>query len=48
MADCVALATAASFAEPLATSDVPLAAVAKVVGVGIIPLPDARGQRPAV
>jgi hypothetical protein len=46
MADCVALATAMSLDEPLATSDAPLAAAAGAVGVAVIPLPDARGQLP--
>jgi hypothetical protein len=44
MADCVALATAMSLDEPLATSDAPLAAAAGAVGVEVLPLPDARGQ----
>ena len=47
MADCVALATAAALGEPLATSDPPLAAAAKLEGVTIITLPDASGRRPA-
>ena len=47
MADCIALATAAALGEPLATSDPPLAAAAKLEGVAVIPLPDASGRRPA-
>jgi uncharacterized protein with PIN domain len=47
MADCVALATAAALGEPLATSDPPLAAAAKLEGVAVISLPDAGGRRPA-
>lgn len=46
MADCVALATAMSLDEPLATSDAPLAAAAGAVGVEVLPLPDARGRLP--
>ena len=46
MADCVALATSLSLAQPLATSDPALAAAARVEGVAIIALPDARGRRP--
>jgi PIN domain nuclease of toxin-antitoxin system len=45
-ADCVALATAKALDEPLATSDPALAAVAVVVGVPVIPLPDSAGVRP--
>ena len=47
MADCVALATARSVNEPLATADPPLAAAARAIGVAILPLPDASGRRPA-
>jgi uncharacterized protein with PIN domain len=47
MADCVALATAMSLDEPLATSDAPLAAAAGAVGVEVLPLPDTRGRSPA-
>jgi len=47
MADCVALATAMSLGEPLATSDPPLAAAAGAVGVEVLSLPDARGQLPS-
>jgi predicted nucleic acid-binding protein len=47
MADCVALATAVVLREPIATSDPPLAAAARLEGVTVIPLPDASGRRPA-
>ena len=47
MADCVALATAKSLGEPLATSDPPLAAAAAASGVEVLPLPDTRGRSPA-
>ena len=47
MADCVALATAAALAEPLATSDPPLAAAAQAEGVTILGLQDVNGRRPA-
>lgn len=47
MADCVALASAMSLSEPLATSDPPLAAAARAVGVVVLQLPDARGRSPA-
>ena len=47
MADCVALASAMSLNEPLATSDPPLAAAARTVGVMIRPLPDSSGRSPA-
>ena len=46
MADCVALASALSLNEPLATSDPPLAAAARAVGVVIHPLPDSSGRSP--
>ena len=46
MADCVALASAALMDEPLATSDAPLAAAARAVGVAVVPLPDTRGRLP--
>jgi uncharacterized protein with PIN domain len=46
MADCVALASAMSLNEPLATSDPPLAAAARAVGVVVLPLPETRGRSP--
>jgi predicted nucleic acid-binding protein len=48
MADCMALATAMTLGEPLATSDPPLAAAALSEGVVIIGLPDTKGRRPGV
>jgi len=46
MADCVALASAMSLNEPLATSDPALAAAARAVGVAVLPLPDTHGRSP--
>jgi len=46
MADCVALASAMSLNEPLATSDPALAAAARAVGVVVISLPDTHGRSP--
>ena len=46
MADCVALATSLSLAQPLATSDPALAAAARLEEGAVIALPDARGRRP--
>jgi uncharacterized protein with PIN domain len=46
MSDCVALATATSFGEPLATSDEPLAKAASAESVATILLPDSSGRRP--
>jgi predicted nucleic acid-binding protein len=46
MADCVALATALSFNEPLATSDPPLALAAQNERVAVIRLGDSSGQAP--
>lgn len=46
MADCVALATALSLNEPLATSDPPLALAAQNEGVEVIRLGDSSGQAP--
>ena len=47
MADCIALATARALDEALATSDPALAAAAVASGVAVVPLPDARGRKPA-
>ena len=44
----MALATAMSLGEPLATSDPPLAAAARAEGVMVIGLPDTKGRRPDV
>lgn len=46
MADCLALATARLLGERLATSDAPLAEIARAEGCEVISLPDARGRRP--
>lgn len=46
MADCVALATAITHREPIATSDPPLAATAIAEGCDVVPLPDSQGRRP--
>jgi predicted nucleic acid-binding protein len=46
LADCVALATAVILEDDLATSDPGLAAVAEVVGIPVIGLPDSQGRRP--
>lgn len=46
MADCIALATSLSLAQPLATSDPALAAAARRESAAVIALPDARGRRP--
>jgi uncharacterized protein with PIN domain len=45
LADCFALATAVPDAD-IATSDTAIARVARAEGVGVIPLPNARGRRP--
>lgn len=47
MADCVALATAMSLNEPLATSDPPLALAAQNEGVEVFRLGDSSGQAPS-
>jgi uncharacterized protein with PIN domain len=46
MADCFLLAHAVAAAEPLATSDPPLANVARTEGIDVIALPDSSGARP--
>lgn len=46
LADCLALATAESVGEALATPDPALAAMARAEGIEVIPLPDSRGHRP--
>ncbi len=46
LADCIALATALAIGGRLATSDGPLAAVARSEGCTLIALPDSRGVRP--
>lgn len=47
LSDCIALASAASIGEPLATSDHVLAEVAMRVGVVIVPVPNSSGVSPA-
>lgn len=47
LADCILLATAGSDDE-IATSDRAVAKTARKLGIGLIPLPDSRGRRPAV
>lgn len=46
MADCIALATALTESDALATSDPALAAVARAEGCRVIALPDSHGRRP--
>lgn len=46
MADCIALASAITHHEPIATSDPPLAATATAEGCDVVPLPDSQGRRP--
>lgn len=46
LADCIALATAVSGGDALATSDPALATTAHELGVHVHALPDARGERP--
>jgi predicted nucleic acid-binding protein len=46
LADCFLLAHAVAAAEPIATSDPPLANVARIEGIEVIALPDSSGARP--
>jgi len=46
MADCFALATASILAEPIATADPAMAAVARYEEIEMIALPDSTGRRP--
>ena len=46
MADCMALAAALGRGDRLATSDAPLATVARADGCALVPLPDSSGARP--
>lgn len=46
MADCFLLAHALTDGGPIATSDPPLAAVARVEDVDVVALPDSSGKRP--
>lgn len=48
LADCFLLAHAVAGQDEIATSDSPLAAAARVEGVGIVPLPSTVGKRPTV
>ncbi len=48
LADCVALATALTLDERLATSDPVLLAVARKEGCARVALPDSQGERPSV
>jgi predicted nucleic acid-binding protein len=45
LADCVLLACARE-EDAVATADSSLATVARAEGIGLVPLPDARGRRP--
>lgn len=47
LADCIALGTALTRGERLATSDPALLAAAAEEGCRVVPLPDARGNLPA-
>jgi predicted nucleic acid-binding protein len=46
LADCLLLA-AADAGDRIATADVPVASVARDIGVEVVPLPDSSGSRPA-
>ncbi len=46
LADCVALATALETSDRLATSDPPLAEMARAEGCDVVALPDSTGRRP--
>ncbi len=46
LADCIALATSSVIGATVATSDPALAAAARVEGLAVLGLPDARGRRP--
>jgi len=46
LGDCFALATCVSMGFELATADAPLAAVARFLGLDVVPLPDSAGTRP--
>ena len=46
MADCMALATALARGDPLATSDAPLATMARAEGCPLVSLPDSSGTQP--
>ncbi len=46
LGDCMALSTAISLGDTLATSDAALAAAARREGVEVLALPDSRGRKP--
>ncbi len=46
MADCMALTTALARGDRLATSDAPLATMARAEGCALVPLPGSSGARP--
>lgn len=46
LADCLLVGTAADTADSIATSDGPLAMVARMEGIELIALPDSFGRRP--
>ena len=46
LADCICIATAITLDTDLATTDAPLAAVARATGVDVIALPDSGGRLP--
>lgn len=46
MADCIAAATSEGLTLALATSDPDMVAMAREIGVEVIPLPDSKGKRP--
>lgn len=46
LGDCAALASCLRYGQRLATSDRPLAEVARVLNIGVVPLPNSSGERP--
>jgi len=46
MADCFLLAHGLADGDPIATADLPVAAIAQAEGVDVIGLPDSAGRRP--
>ena len=46
LGDCLALATARFLTLSIATSDAPMAAVARIEGIPVVALPDSNGVRP--
>jgi len=47
LADCLALATALTLGDTLATADAPLADAARAEGCSVVALPDSQGRRPS-